>query len=203
MKGKKRGKRKKRSEIKKLLLLWILNQEGPIGRYRLKELLDLSEHEGIVREMLNDLKKENFIVAKRLGCSLTEKGKTFFADQVKVRNIVSIKTLESTILTEQPISLGVHLRNQADKIVSTMDIRDIAVRGGASGATILLFKQDRITIPSVHPDFLSKHPSVAKNIRNSFDLSDNDVVAIIYAEDKWKGVEAAITLANTFFGSKK
>ncbi|UCH02435.1 MAG: DUF4443 domain-containing protein, partial [Candidatus Bathyarchaeota archaeon] len=196
-------KRKKRSEVKKLLLLWILNQEGPIGRYRLKELMDLSEHEGIVREMLNDLKKENFILAKRLGCSLTEKGKTFFADQMKARNIVSIKAIDSTILTEQPINLGLHLRNQADKIESTMDIRDIAVRGGASGATIIFFKQNRITIPSVHPDFLAKHPKVATIIRNSFNLSDNDVVAIIYAEDKWKAVESAITVANTLFSSKK
>ena len=47
-----RGKRKTRDTIKQILLLLIIQREGPIGRYRLKSLLEMPLHEGIVRHML-------------------------------------------------------------------------------------------------------------------------------------------------------
>jgi hypothetical protein len=100
------------------------------------------------------------------------------------------------------MTLGVHLRNRADRIESAMSLRDLAVRGGATGATILLFKEGELSIPSVHPDFLSKHPNLIKDLQETFTLEEDDVIALISAEDEWTGVESALTLADTLSRNK-
>ena len=70
-----KGKRKSRSDVKELLMLLILDREGPIGRYRLKKFLGLSKHEGLVRQMLKELKIRGYILANKSGSVLTEIGK--------------------------------------------------------------------------------------------------------------------------------
>lgn len=190
-----RGKRKKRSEIKELLMLLILDREGPVGRYRLKDIIGLSEHEGLVKLMLADLQKQDYISASKSGCILTQNGKTLLEKRLKALHIVDIKPFDFPLLKVGPVSIGLHLQNRADKIDSAMEIRDIAVRGGATGATIILFKEEKVSVPSVHQDFLSENPNLAKKIRESFNLEDNDVIVIVSTEDEWMGFEASITIA--------
>ncbi len=110
--------------------------------------------------------------------------------------ILAIKVFDSQILKTSPISIGLHLRGIANRVKSAMEVRDVAVRGGATGATIILFKEGRLEIPSVHPDFLSKHPSLAEEIHESFNLEDSDIIIIISAEDECRGFEASLTIAN-------
>jgi len=190
-----RGKRKKRSEIKELLMLLILNREGPVGRYRLKDMIDLAEHEGLVRQMLADLQKQGCISASKSGCALTQKGKTLLKKRLEALYIADIKPFDSPILRTEPASIGLHLQNRADKIDSAMKIRDIAVRGEATGATIILFKEGKLSIPSVPPDFLSENLSLVKKVHESFNLKENAVIVIVSADDKWRGFEASITIA--------
>lgn len=184
-------------ETKELLILLVLNQKGPIGRYRLKDMVGLSEHEGLVKQILANLQKQDYTSANKSGCILTEKGRTLLEKQLKDLNIIAIKPLDLPILKSDFVSVGLHLQNAADKIESAMKIRDVAVRGGASGATIIIFKEGKLIVPSVHPSFLNENPSLLKRIQNSFKLEDNDVIAIISAEDEWKGFEASITVATT------
>lgn len=177
-------------------MLLIMNREGPIGRYHLKDLLDLSEREGVVRQMLASLQKQGHVSASRSGCTLTQKGKALLEGRLKALNIMDIKTFDFPVLRAGPISIGVHLQNRADKVGSAMEIRDIAVRAGATGATIIFFKKGKLNIPSVHPDFLSEYPNLAQKIRESFDLGENDVIVVVSAEDEWRGFEASITIAD-------
>ena len=190
-----RGKMRGRSEIKELLMLQILNREGPIGRYRLKDIMGLSEHEGLVRQMLVDLQKQGYISASKSGCVLTQNGKTLLVKRLKALHIADIKPFDSPIFKAGPVSIGLHLQNRADKIDSAMKTRDIAIRGGATGATVILFKEGKLSIPSTHPDYLSEKLNLAKKIRESFNLEDNDVIVIVSAEDEWRSFEASITIA--------
>jgi hypothetical protein len=115
---------------------------------------------------------------------------------LKTQDIVTIKPFDSPILRAGPVNLGVHLRNSADKIGSAMVIRDIAIRAGATGATVVLFKEGKPRITSVHPEFFLEHPNLARNICEVFDFENNDVVVMVSAEDKWKGLEASLTIAS-------
>ena len=176
-------------------MMLMLNREGPIGRYRLKDIIGLAEHEGLVKQMLAGLQKQGYISASKMGCTLTQKGKTLLNKRLKALNITAIKPFDSPILRTEPASIGLHLQNRADKIDSAMKIRDIAVRGGATGATIILFKEGEFSIPSVPPDFLSENPNLDKKVHESFNLQENDVIVIVSADDEWRGFEASITIA--------
>lgn len=78
-----RGSKKKRSDVKELLMLWILKRKSPIGRYRLKYMLGLSEHEGVVRQMLEEFQKQGYVSASRSGCVLTDRGKSFLENRLR------------------------------------------------------------------------------------------------------------------------
>ena len=77
----------------------------------------------------------------------------------------------------------------------------MAIRGGAVGATILLLKEEKLTVPSVHKDFLMKHSALTQKIHESFSLKNNDVLVIISAEDEWRGLEASIQIAKALSSS--
>ncbi len=165
-------------------------------------MLGLSDHEGLVRQMLVNLQSQGYLAASRSGCTLTPTGTTFLEARLVSKHIVAIKRVDAQLLTVGPMTLGVHLRNRADRIESAMSLRDLAVRGGATGATILLFKEGELSIPSVHPDFLSEYPNLIKGLQEAFTLEEDDVIALISAEDEWTGVEAAITLADSLSRSR-
>lgn len=189
--------------IKELLTLLILDRWGPIGRYRLKDMIGLSDNEGVVRRMLASLQKQGHISASKSGCTLTQKGKALLEKRLRAHHIVDLRAFDSPILKAGPVTIGVHLQNRVDRIGSAMEIRDTAVRGGATGATIIFFKEGKLSIPSVHPDFLSEHPNLAKKIHESFHLEEKDVVVVVSAEDEWKGFEATLTIANVLSENEK
>ena len=54
-------------------MLLVLNRKGQMGRYRLKEVIGLSEHEGLVKQMLVGLQKQGCISASKLGCSILKR----------------------------------------------------------------------------------------------------------------------------------
>ena len=145
--------------------------------------------------MLTDLGKQSYVLSSKSGCSLTEKGKALLEKRLRSYSIVDIKPFYDSILTTSPISIGLHIQNKADKIDSAMKLRDLGVRGGAVGTTIILYKDDKLTIPSINEDFFSKQPTLANKINEAFSLENNDILAVISAKDEWRGIEASITIA--------
>lgn len=190
-----KGKRKKRSGVKELLMLWILKRRSPIGRYRLKKMMGLLNHEGVVREMLTELQEQGYVLSNRSGSILTDSGKILLEKRLKAYDIVYIKVFDAPVFSDAPVSIGIHLQNRGDKIKSAMKLRDLAVRGGATGATIILVKENKLMIPSVKQDLFSQDPRLAKRFHETFHLKDNDVVAIISAQNEWNAVEASLTIA--------
>jgi predicted transcriptional regulator len=190
-----RGKRKTRSTIKQVLLLLIIQREGPIGRYRLKTVLEMSVHEGIVRHMLEEYQAAGIISSSRQGASLTTQGHEFLQQLLHQYRILDIQHLAIPLISTHPPTLGMHLQDCADRITSAMEIRDIAVRGGARSATVVIFRDDVLTIPAVDPMFISDNPAVTRQIHATFTLHPNDVIILISADSLWRRLEAAIHVA--------
>lgn len=190
-----RGKRKTRSDVKRLLLLLIIQREGPIGRYRLKTLLGMAMHEGIVRHMLEEYQAEGNITSTRQGASLTSRGQDHLQTLLRQYRIRDIKKITIPLVSTYPLTMGVHLENCADRITSAMDLRDNAVRGGASSATIILYRNEVLSIPTVDPTFITKNPTFTHQLQATFALKPNDIVVLISADTEWKGLEAAIHVA--------
>ncbi len=176
-------------------MLLTLQREGPIGRYRLKEVIGLLDHEGVVRQMLVDFQDHGYVAASRSGCTLTEEGKTLLEEELSAHHIAAIKRFDAPLLTAGSVGVAVHLRQRAHRVRSAMKIRDIAVRTGALGATVILVKDTQLRVPSVSPMFFTDHPELGAKIHEAFRLKDGDVVVVIGAEEAWRGFEAALTIA--------
>jgi len=196
------GRRRKGSSLKELLLLLALKLEGPIGRYRLKDILDLSEHEGIVRLMLSRLQSNGSISTSKIGCSLKKKGFSHLRDLLKNYCILDVKHLDVGSLTKAPHNAVAHIKAGANKAVSIVRHRDAAVRVGAEGATIVFFNNGILTVPNVYEDLLTTYPEIANLLIQSFHPEDGDAFIIGFSNNKWKALEgalaASISLQNNF-----
>ena len=190
----KHGKHKKRSESKVLLLLIMLELEGPIGRYRLKEMLDLSEQEGLVRLMLADLKRESLAKTSKAGCELTRKGKRFLKETLKKHGIVEIKEIFLELLGKGSESFTFQCRGSSMP-ASITDLRDVAVRYGSSGAILILYDQGILKVPEVYTDLRDKHQGIANNICKALNLSDGDIILTTFSGNKWRALEGGLSMA--------
>jgi len=190
-----KGARRTRPEIKELLMLLFLNFGGPIGRYRLKEMLGLSDREGVVKRMLSDLQRSGYVSSGRPGSKLTVKGEKFLKQRLNAYSIADVKDLSLQPLETGPTSFIVHLRGRAEAIISGMNERDAAVRAGALGATVLTFKNGMLSVPTVYHNLSSKYPDLAKRIYESFSLADGDALIVASAENQWRALEGVLAAA--------
>ena len=189
------GKRKSRLELKELLMLLLLKLEGPVGRYRLKHMLGMTEHEGVVKLMLADLRQTGHISSNKLGSKLTIKGENLLNQRLKNYSIVTIEDVNISPLEVGLVSVGIHLKGKTDTIKSGIEQRDATVRAGATGATILTYKDGVLGIPKVYPDISSKYPNLNDQIHRLFNLVNRDVLIITSATDRWRALEGALAAA--------
>ncbi len=193
MSKEKSGKRKQRPELKNLLLLLILNLEGEMGRYRLKNLLGLSDHEGIVKLMLNELSSEGYIEANRTGCRLTTSGEAFLQEMLRKYNITRIKNLDLNVLGLEGESFVLQINGQYPQRL--VELRDVAVRAGAGGMVLVYNEGGHLKIPAVCDNLDLERPAMSKRLRDLFDVSLSDMFMIGLAEDKWRALEGALAAA--------
>jgi len=190
-----RGKRKRSLDFRDLFMLLLLKLEGPVGRYRLKHMLGMTEHEGRVKLMLANLRKNGHISADRQGAKLTVKGEELLDQRLKDYSIATIKDVNIPPLEAGLVSVGIHLKGKADTIQSGMELRDVTVRAGATGATILTYKDGVLGIPKVYRDISSEYPNLTDQIHRSFSLADQDILIITSAKDRWRALEGALAAA--------
>lgn len=191
----KRGKRRKRSKLKELLMLLCLKFEGPIGRYRLKDMLEMSEYEGIVKLMLSDLRKRGYVSPGKLGSKLTVKGEKLLVQHLKAYDVVDVKDFDVLYLKTGPVSVGIQIRGKANKIRFGIEQRDAAVRAGAKGATVLTFKEGVLGLPPMFDDLSSKYPELAAKILETYNLINGDIIIFVSAENRWRALEGALAAA--------
>ncbi|MFQ6075420.1 MAG: DUF4443 domain-containing protein [Candidatus Bathyarchaeia archaeon] len=196
-----RGRRRKRSRLKELLLLLALKLEGPIGRYRLKEVLSLTEHEGLVRLMLEDLKNGGYASSSRAGSELTEDGERLLRTSLDGYGIVEIRDVDLEPLNVGPESVALHVRDRWIKVRSPISMRDAAVRAGAAGGMVIRYRSGHLEVPSVYPDLSEEHPELTKELLKLFDLSNGDTLIIGLSDDRWRALEGALSAAGVLSGS--
>jgi hypothetical protein len=153
----------------------LLDKKGFVSRAFLCQELALGE--GSIKTLVKHLNRQGLIKSTNHGTQLTEKGKT-----------IALELLRSIpVETEMPkcsIALGkfnyaVLLKKASFAIKSGIEQRDAAIKVGALGATTLLCKDHRFTMPgSSSKDSLQIEPNIAKLLVNKLMPEDNDVIII-------------------------
>ncbi|RLF10045.1 MAG: hypothetical protein DRJ98_07015 [Thermoprotei archaeon] len=179
---------------KLVLLLRVVEEEGPIGRYALVEKVRLGE--GIVKALLASLTAKGLLRPHRgKGCTLTEVGKEELSHLLSEWGVVSIKLLEGSWLSLGKYEVAVQIRGAAGKVRLGIEQRDEAVKVGAKGALTLTCSGEKLLIPGVNEALEKTNPMLAKKLSSIFNLKDEDVVLICSADDRWLAEEAALAIS--------
>lgn len=175
----------------------IIGVEGPTGRKKLSRKLRLGE--GATRTIVARLEGAHLITISRAGCELTKKGEAIY-DVLKSK-LVRVSPIKSSPLTIGAHNVGVLVRDAAHKVWHGIEQRDAAIKAGADGATMLLYKDKRLVMPTISEDVMKEYPNIAKQIMELFQPKENDVI-ILGGADTREGAEdgaraAAWTLIET------
>jgi predicted transcriptional regulator len=178
------------NELHLLKALEITRESGPIGRIKLSRCLKLGE--GATRTLIEHLRASNLIEIVGGGCKLTRMG-------LSILNELNSKITGGAKVAKSPITVGAHnfgvlVRNAAHKVRYGIEQRDAAVRVGSTGATTIVFKNNKLSAPSLSEDLSKDWPKVADEILEIFKPKENDVILICGAdteEEAEKGAKAA------------
>jgi len=181
-------------DLKTLLLLLLLRRAGMIGRYRLKEMLDMQHHEGVVRRILEDLAKRQLVRPTRSGCALTELGGNVVDKLLPEKGVVNVEHLDLRGVSIGPESAVVQLRNRRIS-GSILTLRDMAVKVGARGAVILTYKNGELGDPLAYRKLSARHPEVTWILEKSLKLLEDDIVVVGFADTYPRALEGALAVA--------
>jgi len=181
------------TDLKSILLLLLLQKEGMIGRYRLKEMLDMHQHEGVVRRMLEDLTQRQWVRPTRSGCMLTESGEERIASFLQEKDIVDLGPVDLRRADIGPESTVVQLRNK--RITGPiLTLRDMAVQVGAKGALILTYENGVLGDPLAYRSFSTRHPEITQSLENRLELQEGDIAVVGFADTYPKALEGALAI---------
>jgi len=164
-----------------------------IGRSKLAEELGVGE--GAMRTMINRLKDAGLITTSKLGCTLSSKGLKLWNEYRTVfRRKVGIGKTE---LTLADYNVAILVKHRGHKVKSGMEQRDAAIMVGAKGATTIMFKEERLVIPSVSDNMAKDFPKAANQMVRLLQPEENDVIVVGSADSLAKAEYGALAAAWT------
>jgi hypothetical protein len=161
-----------------LRAIWKL--EVRKGRGRLSAELGIGEWS--TRTILKLLKKEGFVDATPMGYKLTREGFKLLRELKE--SITGMNSLTPSLLTADKRSVGMLLRCR--KPASILDVRDEAVRMGASGITLLSFKGGKFYFVDSGDEMQSSYLPSLKEINDKFKFQNGDMLLLCFGDDKEK-----------------
>ncbi|MEM2994628.1 MAG: DUF4443 domain-containing protein [Candidatus Bathyarchaeia archaeon] len=166
---------------------------GAVGRVRLARELMLGE--GTTRTLVKHLKNEGLIEISKSGIILSKLGKKVLSN-LKSKISEGIEIPKSP-LTVGPSNIAILIRNAANLVKNGVEQRDAAIKAGALGATTLIFKQGKLTIPGLSEDILQNQniQSICNTIISKLKPKENDIIIIGSANKKQTAEIAAKTAA--------
>jgi hypothetical protein len=167
--------------------LQLIEEYGHVSREMLSEELKLGE--GAIRTLMKHLKMQNLTESSNAGTKMSKKGNSFF------RELLSSIPYEIS-LSKCSITLGKHnyavlVKQMGSTIKSGIEQRDAAIKMGASGATTLLFKDNRFLIPQTGFDALQNEFQLSKQLIEILHPEDGDVIIIGTDDHSEKKAELA------------
>jgi len=161
-----KGARPSFTEFHKWMALELIAEKGRISRQELCKWLSLGE--GSVRTLLEDLKRKGLVVSCRSGHSLTEKGRKYLGEPLRYVRV------DVGGITVGKVNVATVVRGAAGK-VRPLRQRDEAIKVGAAGATVLIFKDGKLRFPE---GFMGVSAAVQKRLIGLLQPREGDVVVI-------------------------
>lgn len=172
------------AQIRRALEL-IAERKG-IGRKQLAKEVGIGE--GSIRTILNRLKERSFITSNRSGQLITAKGKR------ELGKTLEYVQIDAGDLTVGDVDVATIVRKSAAGVNRGIEQRDEAIKAGAAGATVLVYKGGKLQFPD---DFQEVKREVVNKLMIAFKPREGDVIIIGSAQDSVKAEAGAKAAARS------
>jgi DNA-binding MarR family transcriptional regulator len=166
--------------------LELIAKHGRIGRKDLANELRIGE--GSMRTVLNQLKKRGLITSSRGGHTLTTKGRHTLGKPLEFVKV------DAGDLTVGGADVATVVRGAVAKVKRGIEQRDEAIKAGAAGATVLVFKNGKLQFPD---RFIEVGEKVSETIIKTLKPQEGDAIVIGTADDVVSAEAGARAAART------
>ncbi|MCW4021351.1 MAG: DUF4443 domain-containing protein [Candidatus Bathyarchaeota archaeon] len=171
----------------------IIAEKGLIGRGKLSEKLGLGE--GATRTLIARLTDAKLVATSKKGCVFTKKGKEVW-DEIKA--VLPRKTeLRRNELAFAAYNVAVLVKGRSERVAKGLEQRDAAVRAGARGAMTLVYRDNKLVLPTISTDVAKDHPKAFHQISSLLEPEENDIVVISCADQLKEAEYGALAAAWT------
>lgn len=168
-----------------------LIEERKIGRNKLSKELILGK--GATRTLIERLKDYNLVTVDRAGCTLSKKGKQLWntLHAILPEKIV----LDRSGLTLAAFNVAILVKRGGSRVKLGMEQRDAALLIGAKGATTLISRKGKLTIPPEYRNIAKDFPKICRKLMDSLNPEENDAIVIGSADTLEKAEYGALAAA--------
>jgi DNA-binding PadR family transcriptional regulator len=166
--------------------LELIAEHKTIGRKQLAKKLGVGE--GSMRTILNQLKKQSLITSSRGGHTLTAKGRRSLGKPLEYVQV------DASDLTVGEVDVATIVRRAATKVKRGIEQRDEAIKAGADGATVLIFKAGKLQFPD---GFAKADTKKVEKLIEALRPRDGDVIIIGTGRDAATAEAGARAAART------
>jgi DNA-binding PadR family transcriptional regulator len=166
--------------------LELIAENKTIGRKQLAKKLGVGE--GSMRTILNQLKKQSLITSSRGGHTLTAKGRRALGKPLEYVQV------DVGDLTVGEVDVATIVRGAAAKVKRGIEQRDEAIKAGADGATVLIFKAGKLQFPD---GFAKADAKKVEKLIAALRPRDGDVIIIGTGRDAVTAEAGARAAART------
>jgi uncharacterized protein DUF4443 len=143
--------------------------------------------EGTVKTLVKHLKMHGLIETSNRGTRMTAKGKGVYEGLLSI--IPAEMSLPRCAVALSRFNYVVLVREFGFAVRLGIEQRDAAIRMGATGATTLLFKENKFVMPASSNDSLKKEREVRRMLIEKLNPRDGDVIIIGSADSNEKTAE--------------
>lgn len=155
-------------------------ETGKVSRSKLVQELGLGE--GSIKTLVKHLKMNGLIENSNAGMWLTNKGRTSY---MKLCSVIPAETdIPRCSIVLGRYNHAVLIKSFAYSVKTGIEQRDIAIKNGVIGATTLIFRDGKMTMPNKSQDALRKEPKIYHIIMSHLKPEDEDVIIITSADDR-------------------
>jgi hypothetical protein len=165
----------------------LIKSNGHVSRNSLCHELGLGE--GSVKTLLKHLKMYGLIETSSFGTTMTSKGDKICSGLVS--SIAAETSLPECSVAMGKFNYAVLLKDLGFAIKFGIEQRDAAIKVGGKGATTLLFKDNKFTMPNNIHDCLKKEPLVRKLLIERLNPMEEDIIIIGSADTNHTTAELA------------
>lgn len=143
--------------------------------------------EGTVKTLVKHLKMQELIKTSNRGTKMTAKGKAMYERLLSA--IPAEMSLPKCSVALSRFNYAVLVREFGFAVGLGIEQRDAAIKMGATGATTLLFKDNKFVMPASSSDSLKKEREVHRMLVEKLNPREGDVIIIGSADSNEKTAE--------------